>query len=181
MDSLEIITSPFMAIEKRHDELRSKVQAISEPSFLVLVKDAAIELPGDSTSQRTISDTASRCLEYVQSHGKPALDLALQDRNYGRALSVIKGEDMEYCQMEYGSFQHDIKTSSNLLAAKRILAKLRNIWTGDVPFISVQLVGTNIDKLLASIEGPPDTPYAGGVFWITVHMPTEDPLRNSSS
>lgn len=176
MDNLEMITSSFMALERLHHELRNEVQAISEPSFLALIKNAAVELPRDSTSHRTISDTASRCLEYVQSHGKPALDLALQDQNYGRALSVIKNEDMEYCQMGFGGLQHDATTSPKLLAAKRILAELHNIWTGNIPFISVQLVSTNIGKLLASIEGPPDTPYAGGVFWITVQMPTEDPF-----
>jgi ubiquitin-protein ligase len=32
-----------------------------------------------------------------------------------------------------------------------------------------------LDKVLASIQGPPETPYEGGVFWITVKLSGSDP------
>jgi ubiquitin-protein ligase len=53
---------------------------------------------------------------------------------------------------------------------------LRNIRTGKIPFVSAAPVQDSLDRVLASIEGPPETPYEGGIFWITVKLSNIDPL-----
>jgi len=77
-----------------------------------------------------------------------------------------------------------LQNSANLLgqaysgtsAAKRMFFELRNIRTGNVPFVTAVPKGDSLDKVLASVEGPPETPYAGGVFWITVRLSQNYPL-----
>lgn len=54
--------------------------------------------------------------------------------------------------------------------------ELRNIRAGKVPFVSAVPLDDNLDKILASIEGPPETPYEGGVFFIKVKLSELDPL-----
>ena len=48
--------------------------------------------------------------------------------------------------------------------------ELRDIRTSKVPFISAAPLGDSLEKVLASIEGPPETPYEGGIFWIAVRL-----------
>lgn len=60
-------------------------------------------------------------------------------------------------------------------AAKRMFFELRNIKEGKVPFVTAAPVGDSLTKVLASIEGPPETPYEGGIFWITIALPEENP------
>jgi ubiquitin-protein ligase len=96
------------------------------------------------------------------------------DAHYGERLDKTKKADINYL----------LQNSANLLgqaysgtsAAKRMFFELRNIRTGNVPFVSAVPIGDSLDKVLASIEGPPETPYAGGVFWITVRLSQNYPL-----
>ena len=53
---------------------------------------------------------------------------------------------------------------------KRILGEIRLANEEDTPWIKVSPVCSDIYHLLAGIEGPPDTPYEGGVFWIDVRF-----------
>ncbi len=53
---------------------------------------------------------------------------------------------------------------------------LRNIRLSNVPFISAAPLEDSLDKVLASIEGPPETPYEGGIFFITVKL-SQDPQK----
>ena len=54
--------------------------------------------------------------------------------------------------------------------------ELRNIRAGKVPFVSAVLLDDSLAKVLASIEGPPDTPYEGSIFFIRVKLPKTDPF-----
>jgi len=54
--------------------------------------------------------------------------------------------------------------------AQQAFVELRAIRQANIPFISVSPVHDRLDCLLASIEGPPGTPYEGGLFWITVKL-----------
>jgi ubiquitin-protein ligase len=54
--------------------------------------------------------------------------------------------------------------------------ELRNIKSAKVPFVSAAPLHHSLDIILASIEGPPDTPYEGGIFWITIRLSEADPL-----
>ena len=60
-------------------------------------------------------------------------------------------------------------------AVKRRILKEIEIITDQkhTPWINVSPVRSDITHLLAGIEGPPDTPYEGGVFWIDVRFPLD--------
>ena len=59
---------------------------------------------------------------------------------------------------------------------KRILKEIKEITTQDnTPWINLSPLRSDIYHLLAGIEGPPDTPYEGGVFWIDVRFPRDYP------
>jgi ubiquitin-protein ligase len=54
--------------------------------------------------------------------------------------------------------------------------ELRNIRSRKVPFVSAVPLNDSLDEILASIEGPPDTPYEGGIFLITVKLSAKVPF-----
>ena len=59
---------------------------------------------------------------------------------------------------------------------KRILKEIKEVTTQDnTPWINLSPLRSDIYHLLAGIEGPPDTPYEGGVFWIDVRYPRDYP------
>lgn len=90
------------------------------------------------------------------------------ETDYGERLSAIKSEDEEHCQNTSVKLIAQAEVGSS--SAKRMFLELRNIRTGKVPFVSAAPVGDSLNKVLASIEGPPETPYEGGVFWITIKI-----------
>lgn len=103
-----------------------------------------------------------------------SLAFAKGDLNYGEQLAVIKKDDEAYWlerSAKILSHAHD-----GLSAAKRMFIELRNIRGGKVPFVSAVPLNDSLNEILASIEGPPDTPYEGGVFWITVKLSDSDPF-----
>ena len=77
----------------------------------------------------------------------------------------------------------DERAGSETGAAKAIKRQLKQIkyltkqGKNNTPWINVSPVCSDVYHLLAGIEGPPDTPYEGGVFWIGVRFPPEYPFR----
>lgn len=92
---------------------------------------------------------------------------------FGTVLSPIRDEDEEICSPKLAGFI--TKTGVGSSQAQRIFIELRNIRRAAIPFISAAPVGDALDKILASVEGPPDTPYEGGIFWITVYLRNNEP------
>ena len=45
-----------------------------------------------------------------------------------------------------------------------------------IPFISIAPINENIRDLLTSVEGPPGSPYEGGVFFIRMAIPPDFPF-----
>jgi len=89
-------------------------------------------------------------------------------------MSKIKQEDETHWLNHSGNILASVQSSSS--AAKRMFLELRNIRAAKVPFVSAVPLDDNLSKILASIEGPPETPYEGGVFWITVKISEKDPF-----
>ena len=114
-------------------------------------------------NQRLISEVVKR------NKGPKPLSFAAGDHQYGKALSKSKKADDRFCLQH--SADMFTKACLGTSAAKRMFIELRNIRQGLVPFISAVPVDDSLNKILASIEGPPGTPYEGGVFWITVKVP----------
>ena len=101
------------------------------------------------------------------------LSFAAGDAHYGERLATIKNQDENYWFNHSGKILGHAYSSSS--AAKRMFIDLRNIRASKVPFVSAVPLGDSLDKVLASIEGPPETPYEGGIFWITIKLPENDP------
>ncbi|KAK8876817.1 hypothetical protein PGQ11_001763 [Apiospora arundinis] len=95
------------------------------------------------------------------------------DIHYGEVISCFKDSDDQSYRKISGQLAVEAHTGVSL--AQRVFIELRNIHRAAVPFISAAPVGDTIDKILACIEGPPGTPYKGGIFWITVRMKEADP------
>ena len=45
------------------------------------------------------------------------------------------------------------------------------------PWVAYAPILARLDHILAAIEGPPDTPYEDGVFWIEIKIPRDYPFR----
>jgi ubiquitin-protein ligase len=94
------------------------------------------------------------------------------DLGHGDKLKCIKNFD-EGTWVE-NSAQLVCKADNGNSFARRMFIELRNIRSGKIPFISAMTVGDRLDRILASIEGPPETPYEGGVFWLTGEIRPSD-------
>ncbi|KAI1453328.1 prion-inhibition and propagation-domain-containing protein [Annulohypoxylon moriforme] len=100
-------------------------------------------------------------------------EFSARDIEYGRALEENRNYDSK--------IYYD--NSANLIAqahegiplARRMFLEMRNIRRANIPFISAVPIGDKLDKILASIEGPPGTPYEGGTFWIMVKITEAKP------
>ena len=101
------------------------------------------------------------------------LSFAAGDAHFGEQLTTVKQEDDNYWLSHSGKILGNANSGSS--AAKRMFIELRNIRAGKVPFISAVPLDDSLARVLASIEGPPETPYEGGVFWITVKLSETNP------
>lgn len=102
-----------------------------------------------------------------------SLSFAAGDLNYGKRLSIVKAKDE--AQWNQKSIDYLTHASNSSSATKRMFFELRNIKEGKVPFVSATPIGDSLTRVLASIDGPPETPYEGGIFWITISLPDNDP------
>jgi ubiquitin-protein ligase len=128
----------------------------------------SLDLP---QNQRLVRDLLEK------SRPQKPLSFAAGDANYGKTLATFKEDDEKSWLGHSGNLL--IHAESGSSAAKRMFLELRDIRTSKVPFISAAPLGDSLDKVLASIEGPPETPYEGGIFWITVRLsrdPSSPPL-----
>ncbi|KAL3426372.1 ubiquitin-conjugating enzyme E2-16 kDa [Phlyctema vagabunda] len=105
-------------------------------------------------------------------HRKPLI-FQSGDGDYGSQLAPFKLEDESYWVNNSGKLISHAQNGSS--AVKRMFMELRHIKSGKVPFVSATALDDRLDRVLACIEGPPDTPYEGGIFWIAVTIPESDP------
>jgi len=91
-----------------------------------------------------------------------------EDLSYGSRLNTIKGEGNTAWRSYSMKLIDQANKESSL--AQQAFVELRTIRQANISFISVSPVHDRLDCLLASIEGPPGTPYEGGLFWITVKL-----------
>jgi ubiquitin-conjugating enzyme E2 D len=59
----------------------------------------------------------------------------------------------------------------------RILKEIRDLATSKSKAYSAQVVNDNVHKWRATIRGPDDTPYAGGVFKLQIVLPPDYPFK----
>ena len=138
--------------------------------------DAQRDFPMMATvpqNQRLISELMRKSTSPL-----PQLRFDCGSSSYGNAMAAVKKEDAESWAQRSTRFL--VQADRGVLSARRIFLELRSIRYANVPFISAAPLGDCLDKMIARIEGPPDTPYEGGVFWILVSFSsvseTEPPL-----
>ncbi|KAL2558703.1 ubiquitin-conjugating enzyme E2 E1-like [Forsythia ovata] len=77
---------------------------------------------------------------------------------------------------DYPIYQTPAGGSINSHASRRILQELNKILEDPLPSIIAGPVTTDIFHWQATIMGPMDSPYAGGVFLLTIHFPPDYPF-----
>ncbi|RYP65834.1 hypothetical protein DL769_006206 [Monosporascus sp. CRB-8-3] len=122
--------------------------------------EATIDMP---QHQRWMAALVAR-----QSQIQRPLSFSESDVRYGEVLQPTKAHDDAVSQERSATLA--IRASTGESLARRMFLELRNIRRANISFISAAPVGDSFDKLVASIEGPPGTPYEGGVFWIKVRL-----------
>ncbi|KAI0894642.1 prion-inhibition and propagation-domain-containing protein [Annulohypoxylon nitens] len=95
-------------------------------------------------------------------------EFSSKDIEYGRALEDNRNHDSKVYSDNAAKLI--AQAHEGIPLARRMFLELRNIRRANIPFISAAPMGDMLDKIVASIEGPPGTPYEGGTFWITVKI-----------
>lgn len=98
----------------------------------------------------------------------------VEDAHYSKRLALIKNKDEKYWLKHSGNIIR--QAHCGLSAAKQMFFKLCNIRAEKVLFVNAVPLDNSLAKVLASIKGLPETPYKGGVFFITVKLSETDPF-----
>lgn len=92
----------------------------------------------------------------------PTPNLASGASTYGNSLEPIKAADENIWEQKSAGLL--VEAQAGTAGARRMFLELRSIRRAAIPFMSAAPIGDSLDRILASIEGPPDTPYAGEYF-----------------
>jgi hypothetical protein len=84
------------------------------------------------------------------------------DGHYGERMAAINDSNLYHWIDRSASLVYQAHRSNS--AAKRMFHELKIIRKAKVSFISATPVADDLGRILASIEGPPETPYEGGIF-----------------
>lgn len=166
-------------------------ESVSCDKCVELQIECSFDLSGSSTLSSNFGTAASTSLSGLRStpqHERLLAEAATRSRatpkilsfeagddHHGERMAVINDINLDYWIDRSASLVYQAHRSNS--AARRMFHELKIIQKAKVPFISATPVADNLGRILASIEGPPETPYEGGIFWILVSASQKSPSR----
>jgi ubiquitin-conjugating enzyme E2 D/E len=133
-----------------------------------LSANTMVEVVGLASDTATLRDLSSKSQGIAQTNG---LSHKIEVDKVGSVLQAVKQRDDAYVSGMLSRVQLPVNG-----AARVAYRRLKEMQDDTISFISLSPVEDNLCDLLGSIEGPPGTPYEGGVFWIRLELGSNFPL-----
>ncbi|KAI9811429.1 MAG: hypothetical protein M1827_005412 [Pycnora praestabilis] len=96
------------------------------------------------------------------------------------AIPIASGQNIAQIQARDLHHARETLTSGNVAVnsvERSIMRRLSEFAKDPIPFISLTPLDDNILDLLGSVEGPPGSPYQGGIFYIRIAIPPRYPFQ----
>ncbi|PQE27209.1 ubiquitin-conjugating enzyme protein [Rutstroemia sp. NJR-2017a WRK4] len=90
--------------------------------------------------------------------------------HYGDKLIAIRKRNQTLSTQARESHQHHQRTAATSSPIRRILAEHQQLQASP-PYLTFAPCNPSLFTAHATIEGPPESPYSGGIFWLHIRYP----------